>query len=81
MQMVAPDTHKRNKAEMAIQTFKNHFIAILVGVDLCFPISLWGKLPPQAILTLNLVCPSNVCLNVSAHAFMHGQFDYNTMPL
>ncbi len=40
MQMVPPNTQKRNKAERAIQTFKNHVIAILVGVDPCFPILL-----------------------------------------
>ncbi len=81
MQMELPNTYRRNKAETAIQTFKNHSIAILTGVDPRFPILLWSKLLPQAVLSLNLVCPPNVCLNVSAHAFMHGQFDYNTMPL
>ena len=81
MEMVPPDTHRQNIAERAIQTFKNHFISILSGVDPRFPISLWSKLIPQAVLTLNLLRPSNVCPNVSAHAFMHGQFDYNAMPL
>ena len=75
MEMVPPDTHRRNIAERAIQTFKNHFIPILAGVDPRFPMSLWTKLVPQAVLTLNLVRPSNVCPNVSAYAFMHGQFD------
>jgi hypothetical protein len=30
LQLVPPDTHRRNLAERAIQTFKSHFIAILV---------------------------------------------------
>ena len=81
MQMVPPDTHRRNIAERAIQTFKNHFIAILAGVDPDFPIFLWNKLVPQAVLTVNLVRPSNVAPKVSAHAYMHGHFDYNATPL
>ena len=81
MQMVPPDTHQRNIAERAIQTFKNHFTAILAGVDPKFPIFLWCKLLPQAVLTLNLMRPSNVAPKISAHAYMHGQFNYDAMPL
>ncbi len=76
--MVLPNTHKK-KVKRAIQTFKNHSIAILVGVDLHFPIPLWSKLLPQDVLMLNLVCASNDCLNVSANVFIHGHFNYNTM--
>ena len=36
LQLVPPDTHRRNLAERAIQTFKSHFIAILAGVDKFF---------------------------------------------
>ena len=81
MQMVPPDTHRRNIAERAIQTFKSHFIAILAGVDPRFPIFLWCKLLPQAILTLNLMRQSNVAPKVSAYAYVHGQFNYDAMPL
>ena len=31
-QLVPPDMHRRNAAEQAIRTFKDHFIAILSGV-------------------------------------------------
>ncbi len=31
LQLVTPDTHRRNLAERAIQTLKSHFIAILAG--------------------------------------------------
>jgi len=31
--LVPPDCHSRNMAEQAIQTFKNHFVLILSGVD------------------------------------------------
>ena len=44
IQLVPPDNHRRNLAEQAIQTFKNHFKAILVGVDDTFPMRLWDRL-------------------------------------
>jgi hypothetical protein len=59
LQLVPPDTHCRNLAERAIQTFKSHFIAILAGVDSSFPMSLWDRLVPQAVMTLNLLCQAN----------------------
>ena len=33
--------HRRNKAERAIRTYKNHFIATLAGVDPECPLELW----------------------------------------
>ncbi len=81
IQLVPPDNHQRNLAERAIQTFKNHFKAILAGVDDSFPMRLWDKLLPQTILTLNLLCQSNVAPTVSAWQYVHGPFDYNKMPL
>ncbi len=36
IQLVPPDNHRRNLAERAIQTFKNHFKAIIAGVDNSF---------------------------------------------
>jgi hypothetical protein len=39
-ELVPPDCHQRNMAERAIQTFKNHFVSILSGVDDRFPLSL-----------------------------------------
>jgi hypothetical protein len=35
----------------------------------------------QTILTLNLLCQSNLALNISAYAYHHGIFDYNRMPI
>ncbi len=81
MQLVPPDTHRSNLAERAIQTFKNHFISILSGVDKNFPIRLWDRLLPQAVLTLNLLRHANANPNVSAHHYVHGVFDYNATPL
>ena len=61
--------------------FKNHFVAILLGVNTKFPIKLWYKLLPQAILTLNLVRQANIAPKVSAYAYIHREFNYNEMPL
>jgi hypothetical protein len=36
-QLVPPDMHCQNRAEHAICTFKDHFHAILAGIDSAFP--------------------------------------------
>ena len=38
---VPPNIHCRNAAEKAIRTFKDHFQAIIAGVDNMFPMHLW----------------------------------------
>ncbi len=59
-QFVPPDMHRHNQAEQAIRTFKDHFLAILAGVDAAFPPYLWGLLLPQTELTLNLLRQSTI---------------------
>jgi len=81
LQLVPPDTHRRNLAERAIQTFKSHFISILSGVDPGFPMSLWDRLLPQAVTTLNLLRQSNTNPAISAYQHVNGIFDYNKTPL
>ncbi|KAL7489379.1 hypothetical protein ACHAW6_014974 [Cyclotella cf. meneghiniana] len=81
VELTPPDMHRRNIAEQAIQTRKDHFTSVLAGVDAKFPLHEWDRLIPQATLTLNLLRQSNVSPNVSAYAHHHGQFDYNYMPL
>ncbi len=54
-ELVLPDCHQRNIAKRAIQTFKNHFVAILSGVDDRFPLSLWCHLVRPAAPTINLL--------------------------
>ena len=48
-------THRRNVAERAIQTLKNHIVAGLWSCDPSFSLHLWDKLIPHAIITLNLL--------------------------
>jgi hypothetical protein len=38
--LVLPDMHHSNQAEQAICTFKDHIMAILVGVNAAFPLYL-----------------------------------------
>jgi hypothetical protein len=68
--------HRRNRAERAIRTFKDHFLAILAGVDPKFPAYLWDLLLPQAELTLNLLRQSLINPQISAWEFFQGPFDF-----
>jgi hypothetical protein len=80
-QLVPPGVHCRNAAERAIRTFKNHFIAGLCSVDKDFPLHLWDRLLPQAILSLNLLRGSRINPKLSAWAQLFGAFDFNRTPL
>ena len=80
-QLTSVGIHRRNKVERAIQTFENHFVAGLCSVDPTFPLHLWDKLIPQAVITLNLLRPSRINPKLSAYAQLHGPFDYNRTPL
>ena len=80
-QLVPPHIHRRNAAERAIRTFKNHFIAGLCSMDPNFPMDLWPHLLPQATITLNLLRQSRVHPSKSAYEHLFGTFDYNRTPL
>jgi hypothetical protein len=80
-QLVPPDVHQRNRAERAIRTFKDHFLAILAGVDPKFPPYLWDLLLPQSELTLNLLRQSLINPRISAWDFFQGPFDFDKTPL
>ena len=43
-QLVPPNNHRRNAAERAIRTFKDHFLRIIAGVAPTFPMSMWDHL-------------------------------------
>ena len=40
-QIASPGYHRLNHAERAVQTFKNHLIAVLYGADSGFPAKQW----------------------------------------
>jgi hypothetical protein len=76
-QLPPPHCHRRNAAERAIITFKEHFVAGLSSVDPTFPLHLWDRLLPQAEITLNLLRTSRLHPQLSAAAHFHGLVDYN----
>jgi hypothetical protein len=79
-QLAPPHIHRRNNAEMAIQTFKNHFIAGLCSVDPNFPLNLWDKVLPQATITLNLLRKSRINPRMSAYSQLNEHFYFNRTP-
>ena len=80
-QLVPPHSHRRNQAERAIQTYKNHFKAGLASMDPQFPLSEWDRVIPQANITLNLLRAARSNPNLSAHAYIHGTFNFAATPL
>jgi hypothetical protein len=75
--LVPPPYHRRNTAERAIVTFKEHFVAGLSSVDPDFPMHLWDRLPSQAEITLNLLRISRLHPQLSTAAHFHGLIDHN----
>ena len=80
-QLVPPEVHRRNAAERAIRTFKNHFLSCLATCHNDFPIREWDRLLPQAILTLNMLRNSRVNTKLSAYTYLFGNYDFNRLPL
>jgi hypothetical protein len=74
-QLVPPHFHRRNAAERAIRTFKEHFVSGLASVDPDFPLHLWDRLLPQADMTFNLLRKSRQHPKLSAAAHYHGMMD------
>eukprot|EP00804_Cyclotella_cryptica_P016108 CCRYP_004214-RA/>CCRYP_004214-RA protein AED:0.22 eAED:0.20 QI:0/0/0/1/0/0.66/3/0/877 len=79
-QLVPPDDHRRNIAEKAIQTWKDHFIAVISGTDTKFPLHLWCQLLPQMERQLCLLRQSNAYPHISSHTHLYGHHDYNAHP-
>jgi hypothetical protein len=81
LMLVEPHNHRINAAEIAIQTFKDHFISVLATTDSNFPLQLWDRLAPQVKNTLNMLYPLRINPNMSAHEAVHGQYDWNRFSL
>ena len=80
-QLVPPGVHRRNAAERAIRTLKNHLIAGFCSVDENFPMHLWDRILPHALLSLNMLRGSRINPKLSAHAQLHGNYDFNATPI
>ena len=76
-QLVPPHDHRRNVAEKAIQTFKDHFVAVLCGTDDSFPLQLWCQILRQAEHQLNMLRKSRTDPTISAFEQMHGKHNFD----
>ena len=80
-QLVPPHQHRRNAAERAIRTGKNHFLSGLATCDPSYPIDEWDRILIQGEITLNLLRNSRVNPSLSAYAYINGPFDFNRTPM
>jgi hypothetical protein len=83
VQLVPPYyCHRRNAAECAIWSFKDHLIDEVCSTDRSFPIHMWDRLLPQAIITLNMLRTSRINHKLSSSTtHLDGQYDYNMSPM
>jgi hypothetical protein len=80
-QLVPPYSHRRNSAERAIRSFKDHLIAGLCSTDKSFPMHLWDRILTQSVITLNMLRTSRIHPKLSAATHIFGQHDYNRAPM
>ena len=80
-QLVPPEVHRRNAAERAIRTFKNHFLSCLATCNKNFPIREWDRLLPQTVMTLNMLRNTRLNPALSAYTYLFGQHDFSKNPL
>jgi hypothetical protein len=71
-QLVPPYSHRRDTAERAIRSFKDHLIAGLCSTDKSFPMHLWDILLPQAVITFNMLRTSRINPKLSAATHIFG---------
>ncbi|KAL7486156.1 LOW QUALITY PROTEIN: hypothetical protein ACHAW6_012454 [Cyclotella cf. meneghiniana] len=79
-QLVPPDDHRQNVAKKSIQTWKDHFSAVLSNTADKFPLHLWCQLIPHMEHQLNLLRHSNANPKISAYAHLYGPHNYNAIP-
>ena len=70
--LVPPHQHRRNTAERAIRTAKNHLLTGLATYNPDFPITEWDRLLRQSELTLNLLRTSRINPKLSACSYING---------
>ena len=80
-ELVPPGEHRRNIAERAIQTCKDHFVGVIAGVHESFPMHLWCRLLEAAEIQINLLHQSNITPKISAYAHVHGPHNFMHKPL
>ena len=74
-QLAPPDDHQQNRAEKSIQTWKDHFVAVLSGTAPTFALHLWCQITPQAKRQLLLLRQTKFNPKVNAYTHLYGQHD------
>jgi hypothetical protein len=81
-QYVPPASHRRNKAERAMRTMKNHLIATFASANPECPLYLWDEALPQANITINLLRPWSDDVTISAYEGMYKcKYDFMARPI
>jgi len=81
-QYISPHNKRANKAERAIQSFKNHLIASVASANPDFPNALWDKLLFQLELTLAHLRPFALDPDISSYEGLFGKkFDFIAHPI
>ena len=81
-EFISAGSHRSNKAERSIQTWKNHYIAGVASVDPDFPMIRWKDLNPQCEITVNVLRPFADNARISAYEGIYGhKYDFLAHPL
>jgi hypothetical protein len=81
-QYVPPKSHRRNKAERAMRTMKNHLIATYASADANCPLFLWDEAIAQANITVNLLRPWADDPTISAYEGVYKKpYDFLANPI
>ena len=80
-ELVPPHIHRRNAAEQAITTFKDHLISGFHTADPDFPMYLWCRLAKQTEMTLNMLRKSILNPKISSYCQLEGKFNFLATPL
>ncbi len=81
-QYLPTGTHRANRAERCIRTWKNHFTSTLATASSKFPMSYWNKLIHLVELTLNCFLPWQPNPAISAfHGLTGAPFDFRAHPI
>ena len=76
------ESHRANRAERCIRTWKNHFISTLATASSKFPMSYWNKLILLAGITLNCLLPWQPNPAISNyHGLTGAPFNFRAHPI
>ena len=70
LQLTPLQMHRRNWADLSIQTRKAPLIAGLVEIKPKFPLHLWCRLIPQCEKTHNMMRPTNINPKISSDTYL-----------